>query len=159
MGAVYLARRADRQYEKQVAIKLIKRGMDTEAVLRRFRNERQILAELRSSRTSRACWTAARPRTACRISSWSTSRACRSTSTATRRSSHGHASGCSCSARSARAVSYAHRHLVIHRDLKPSNILVDAGRRAEAARLRDRQAAAAGRRAASRLATDDRAAR
>ena len=44
MGAVYLARRADRQYEKQVAIKLIKRGMDTEAMLRRFRNERQILA-------------------------------------------------------------------------------------------------------------------
>ena len=44
MGAVYLARRADRQYEQQVAIKLIKRGMDTEAMLRRFRNERQILA-------------------------------------------------------------------------------------------------------------------
>ena len=44
MSAVYLARRADSQYEKQVAIKLIKRGMDTEAMLRRFRNERQILA-------------------------------------------------------------------------------------------------------------------
>ena len=44
MGAVYLARRADRQYEQQVALKLIKRGMDTEAMLRRFRNERQILA-------------------------------------------------------------------------------------------------------------------
>jgi tetratricopeptide (TPR) repeat protein/tRNA A-37 threonylcarbamoyl transferase component Bud32 len=44
MGAVYLARRADRQYEHQVALKLIKRGMDTEAMLRRFRNERQILA-------------------------------------------------------------------------------------------------------------------
>ena len=44
MGAVYLARRADRQYEQRVALKLIKRGMDTEAMLRRFRNERQILA-------------------------------------------------------------------------------------------------------------------
>src|SRR5262245_37598553 len=33
MGQVYLASRADDQYEKQVAIKLIKRGMDTEAVL------------------------------------------------------------------------------------------------------------------------------
>jgi eukaryotic-like serine/threonine-protein kinase len=44
MGAVYLARRADRQFEHQVALKLIKRGMDTEAMLRRFRNERQILA-------------------------------------------------------------------------------------------------------------------
>jgi serine/threonine protein kinase len=44
MGAVYLAERADEQYRKRVAIKLIKRGMDTDAVLRRFRNERQILA-------------------------------------------------------------------------------------------------------------------
>src|SRR5207249_2174700 len=44
MGAVYLAERADAQYKKRVAIKLIKRGMDTDAVLRHFRNERQILA-------------------------------------------------------------------------------------------------------------------
>jgi TolB-like protein/Tfp pilus assembly protein PilF len=44
MGAVYLAERADEQYHKQVAIKLIKRGMDTDSVLRHFRNERQILA-------------------------------------------------------------------------------------------------------------------
>jgi eukaryotic-like serine/threonine-protein kinase len=33
MGAVYLAVRADDQYQKQVAIKLIKRGMDTETIL------------------------------------------------------------------------------------------------------------------------------
>jgi serine/threonine protein kinase len=44
MGAVYLAARADQEFKKQVAIKLIKRGMDTDRVLRRFRNERQILA-------------------------------------------------------------------------------------------------------------------
>src|SRR4029077_14142682 len=44
MGAVYLAERADDQYQKRVAIKLIKRGMDTDAVLRHFRKERQILA-------------------------------------------------------------------------------------------------------------------
>ncbi len=46
MGAVYLARRADGQFEKQVAIKILKRGTDTEDVLRRFRAERQILANL-----------------------------------------------------------------------------------------------------------------
>ena len=34
MGAVYLAERTDRQYEQRVAIKLIKRGMDTDEVLR-----------------------------------------------------------------------------------------------------------------------------
>jgi serine/threonine protein kinase len=46
MGAVYLGQRDDDAYQKEVAIKLIKRGMDTEFVLRRFRQERQILASL-----------------------------------------------------------------------------------------------------------------
>lgn len=46
MGLVCLAYRDDRQYEKQVAIKLIKRGMDTEDILRRFLHERQTLATL-----------------------------------------------------------------------------------------------------------------
>ena len=35
MGVVYLAHRADGQFDQRVAIKLIKRGMDTDAVLRR----------------------------------------------------------------------------------------------------------------------------
>ena len=46
MGSVYLALRADDQYHKQVAVKVIKRGMDTDFILRRFRHERQILANL-----------------------------------------------------------------------------------------------------------------
>jgi serine/threonine protein kinase/tetratricopeptide (TPR) repeat protein len=46
MGAAYLAERADQAYEKRVAVKLIKRGMDIDAILRRFRHERQILANL-----------------------------------------------------------------------------------------------------------------
>jgi eukaryotic-like serine/threonine-protein kinase len=46
MGAVYLARRADQVFERHVAIKMIRRGMDSELVVRRFRHERQILASL-----------------------------------------------------------------------------------------------------------------
>jgi len=46
MGAVYFAERADGQFEKRVAIKVLKRGTDTDEVLRRFRIERQILANL-----------------------------------------------------------------------------------------------------------------
>jgi eukaryotic-like serine/threonine-protein kinase len=46
MGSVYLAVRADDAFDKRVAIKLIKRGMDTDFIVRRFRNERQILASL-----------------------------------------------------------------------------------------------------------------
>ncbi len=46
MGAVYEAVRADNEFKKRVAIKLVKRGMDTDFILRRFRKERQILAAL-----------------------------------------------------------------------------------------------------------------
>ncbi|MFN2501419.1 MAG: protein kinase [Pyrinomonadaceae bacterium] len=46
MGAVYLAERCDGAFDHQVAIKLIKRGMDSDALVRRFLNERRILATL-----------------------------------------------------------------------------------------------------------------
>lgn len=46
MGAVYLAERADGEFRKQAAIKLVKRGADTAFNLLRFRHERQILASL-----------------------------------------------------------------------------------------------------------------
>ena len=46
MGTVFLAERADGQFEKQVAIKILNRGADTAEILRRFRAERQILAKL-----------------------------------------------------------------------------------------------------------------
>jgi serine/threonine protein kinase/tetratricopeptide (TPR) repeat protein len=46
MGAIYLAERADGEFRKKAAIKLIKNGADTGFNLRRFRHERQILAAL-----------------------------------------------------------------------------------------------------------------
>jgi non-specific serine/threonine protein kinase/serine/threonine-protein kinase len=46
MGRVYLASRADKAFEQRVAVKLIRRGMDSDAVLRRFYREQQILAGL-----------------------------------------------------------------------------------------------------------------
>ena len=46
MGAVYEAIRVDNEFNRVVAIKLVKRGMDTDFILRRFRTERQILAAL-----------------------------------------------------------------------------------------------------------------
>ncbi|HQU82456.1 MAG TPA: protein kinase [Pyrinomonadaceae bacterium] len=46
MGAVYLAERADGEFDQTVAVKLVKRGMDTDLILKRFRRERQILAAL-----------------------------------------------------------------------------------------------------------------
>ena len=53
MGAVFLAERADEEFKKQVALKIIKRGMDTESILRRFMIERQILANLEHDNIAR----------------------------------------------------------------------------------------------------------
>jgi eukaryotic-like serine/threonine-protein kinase len=123
MGAVYLAFRADDEYQKQVAIKLIKRGMDTDSIIRRFRNERQILANLDHPNIARlidggttedgltyfimdhveglpidAYCDAHKLSIAERLKLFCTV----------------------CS-----AVEYAHQHHVIHRDLKPSNIFIN----------------------------------
>lgn len=46
MGSVYLAARADDEFQKLVAIKIIRRGLDTDDIIERFRSERQILATL-----------------------------------------------------------------------------------------------------------------
>jgi serine/threonine protein kinase/Tfp pilus assembly protein PilF len=46
MGVVYLAERADGEFYQKVAVKLIKRGMDTDFIVKRFRHERQIAATL-----------------------------------------------------------------------------------------------------------------
>src|SRR5262245_36800185 len=46
MGAVYLAERADDAFRKQVAFKLLRPGLTSPELLRRFQQERQILAGL-----------------------------------------------------------------------------------------------------------------
>ena len=46
MGAVYLAERADGEFEQRVAIKVVRGGFGTPFLLERFREERRILASL-----------------------------------------------------------------------------------------------------------------
>ncbi|WP_445665695.1 tetratricopeptide repeat protein [Fodinibius sp. AD559] len=46
MGSVFLAERADKAYTQKVALKLMRRGMDTPSNIARFKRERQILANL-----------------------------------------------------------------------------------------------------------------
>jgi serine/threonine-protein kinase len=53
MGRVFLAERADGQFEQMVALKLVRRGMDTDQILQRFRQERQILARLQHPNIAR----------------------------------------------------------------------------------------------------------
>ena len=122
MGAVYLAHRADGQFEQTVALKLIKRGMDSDAVLRRFHQERQILARLQHPAIARLLGGGmtddGRPYFALEYVEGATIR------------EHCDRNRLGVDARLALfeqvcdAVAYAHRNLVVHRDLKPSNILV-----------------------------------
>ena len=124
MGTVYLAERADRQFQMQVAIKLIKRGMDTDSVLRRFAHERQILASLEHPNIARLLdggttdeglpYFVMEYIQGERIDRYAEEH---QLSISERLELFRQVCG---------AVSYAHQHLVVHRDLKPSNILVTA---------------------------------
>jgi tRNA A-37 threonylcarbamoyl transferase component Bud32/tetratricopeptide (TPR) repeat protein len=122
MAVVYLASRADGEFQKQVAVKLIKRGMDTATVIQRLRRERHILAALEHPSISRLLdgGTApdGRPWIAMEfIEGLPIRRFC----------NEHHLSieeRCALIEKVCDAVAYAHRHLVVHRDLKPSNILV-----------------------------------
>jgi serine/threonine protein kinase/tetratricopeptide (TPR) repeat protein len=124
MGVVYLARRADQQYEKLVAIKLIKRGMDTDAVLRHFHNERQILASLDHPNIARLMdgdsTQGGLPYFVMEyVEGLPVDEYCDTRALSITERLQLFRDVCA-------AVSYAHRRAVIHRDLKPSNILVSA---------------------------------
>jgi len=122
MGSVYLAQRADGTFERQVALKVVKRGMDSESVLRRFEQERQILARLSHPNIAGlldgGMTGDGRPYFVMEyVDGLPINRYCDE-----------HRLGVADRLRVfqgvCRAVHHAHQSLVIHRDLKPSNILV-----------------------------------
>lgn len=124
MGAVYLAVRADDEYQKEVAIKLLKRGTDTDEVLRRFRAERQILARLEHPNIARLIdggttddglpYFVMEYVAGARITDY-----CFANSLSVRARLELFVKVC-------RAVQFAHQNLIVHRDLKPANILITA---------------------------------
>jgi non-specific serine/threonine protein kinase/serine/threonine-protein kinase len=123
MGAVYRAVRADDQYRKQVAVKLVKGGFENAFALSRFRSERQILASLEHANIARL------------IDGGTTDQGtpyfvmelveglpideyCDKHQLSIRKRLYLFRSVCS-------AVAYAHQNLIVHRDLKPGNLLVN----------------------------------
>jgi serine/threonine-protein kinase len=124
MGAVYLAERADGQFEQRVALKLIKPGMDSEQFLRRFRAERQILARLQHPHIARlldgGIDDQGRPYFAMEyVEGHPIDRYCNERGLSVDERLTLFVDAC-------RAVTYAHSNLVVHRDLKPAHILVTA---------------------------------
>ncbi|HKQ48396.1 MAG TPA: serine/threonine-protein kinase [Phycisphaerae bacterium] len=123
MGTVYRAVRADGQFDQQVAIKVVKRGMDTEEILHRFALERNTLATLQHPNIARLLDAGAMPNGRpylvmeyvegvpidqyCDDHRLPISQRLRLFSVV------------------CEAVRLAHQKLVIHRDLKPGNILVN----------------------------------
>jgi eukaryotic-like serine/threonine-protein kinase len=122
MGTVYLAVRVDEQYLQTVAIKLVRKGMDSEFILSRFRHERQILANLNHSNIAAmldgGTTDDGRPYFVMEyIEGQPILDYCRDRALSLHEKLDLFRAICS-------AVHHAHQKLVIHRDLKPGNILV-----------------------------------
>jgi serine/threonine protein kinase/tetratricopeptide (TPR) repeat protein len=122
MGEVYRAIRADDQYRKQVAIKLVRAGQNSDFVIRRFKNERQILASLDHPNIARlldgGTTEEGVPYLVMElIEGQPITEYCDSRNLPIVERLKLFTSVCS-------AVQYAHQRLIVHRDIKPSNILV-----------------------------------
>jgi serine/threonine protein kinase len=120
MGTVYLATRVDGEVTQQVAVKLLRPGIDDPETRRRFLAERQILAGLSHPNIARLLDAGHRedgqPFLAMEYIEGKTI--------------DDYTAGLGIRPKIAlflkvcAAVAYLHRHLVVHRDLKPANILV-----------------------------------
>jgi serine/threonine protein kinase len=122
MGTVYLAARADESFDKRVALKLIKRGMDSQAIVKRFVMERQILANLDHPNIARLIDGGTTgdnlPFFVLEYVEGTTiTHYCDLHKLNTIERVKLFRQVCA-------AVQFAHQNLIVHRDLKPSNILV-----------------------------------
>ena len=122
MGTVFRAKRVDGLYDKDVAIKIIRHGLDTSFFVERFRNESRILASLEHPNIARLLdggiteeglpYVVLENVVGLPIDGF-----CDQHNLTTDDRLKLFRTVCS-------AVQYAHQNLVVHRDLKPGNILV-----------------------------------
>jgi tetratricopeptide (TPR) repeat protein len=120
MGDVFEAIRADGQFDGRAALKLLKRGMDSQAVLRRFALERQALARLNHPHIARL-FDAGQSADGLPyfvmelVDGLPIDEAAAPLTTEQR---------VRLFLQLTDAVAYAHQQLLVHRDLKPANVLV-----------------------------------
>ncbi len=123
MGRVYLAERADGEFDQRVAIKLILRGAFDEEALRRFRTECRVLARLEHPNIARmidgGLTSDGTPYITMEyIDGQPIDKYCEQHALDLRKTLRLFLGVCA-------AVEHVHRHSTIHRDIKPSNVLVD----------------------------------
>lgn len=124
MGSVWLADRVDGGFNQQVALKLMRLGHDSDAILVEVHRERNLLAQLHHPDIARLLdggfdargrpWFAMEHVEGVELREW-----IEQTQTDAR-------TRLALFLRLCRAVAYAHERLIVHRDLKPSNVLVRA---------------------------------
>ena len=124
MGTVCLAKRTADDFEQRVAVKLLRRGLDTDDIVRRFVGERRILAGLEHPNIARlldgGSTDDGRPFLVMEyVEGMPITDYCEQGCLSIRQRLELFLQVCD-------AVRYAHTKLVVHRDLKPSNILVTA---------------------------------
>ena len=124
MGTVYLAVRDDDAFQRRVAIKVLRRGMDTDAIVQRFRHERQILASLDHPYIAHLLDGGSTPDglpffAMEYIEGLPITEYCETHRLDTTARLQLFRKVCS-------AIQYAHQNLIIHRDIKPANVLVTA---------------------------------
>ena len=122
MGVVYEAFRDDDQYRMRVAIKVVASGLFSRKLMQRFRNERQILANLDHPNIARLLDGGATegglPYVVMEfVDGIPLTDYCYKNELSIRQKLQ-------LMVRVAGAVQYAHQKLIVHRDLKPGNILV-----------------------------------
>ncbi len=121
-GTLYRAER-EGDFRKTVALKVLRRGLDTDDVLRRFEAERQILASLEHPNIARLLDGGSTPDgrpflVLTYVDGQPITAFCRDRRSPTDERLRLFLQLCD-------AVQYAHRRLIVHRDLKPGNVLVD----------------------------------
>jgi serine/threonine protein kinase/tetratricopeptide (TPR) repeat protein len=122
MGTVYLAVRDDDQFKKRVALKLLRKGTESADIIRRFRQERQILASIEHPNVAKLLDGGSTPDGLPYFAmEYVEGKPIDDYSDAHRLTIHDRLK---LFRKVCGAVRFAHQNLVIHRDLKPGNILV-----------------------------------